>query len=50
MYYYEHTNGEIIRKPDCVVDGVGSEAYFNSPFVLRYWHEDDKEEGAAESK
>jgi len=48
MYYYEHTNGEIISKPDIVVDSLGASEYFDSPFVKKYWHEDDKKEGATE--
>jgi len=51
MYFYEHTNGEIIRKPDAVVEPIGAERYFASPFVVKYWHEeDDKSEGLTESK
>lgn len=41
MYFYEHTNGEIIQKPDIVVDPIGPAEYFNSPFVKRWWHEPD---------
>ena len=48
MYYYEHTNGEIISKPDIVVDGIGCKEYFDSPFVKRYWYEASENEGFAE--
>lgn len=41
MYYYEHTNGEIIAKVDHVVDSMGAEEYFESDFVVRWWHEEE---------
>ena len=35
MYYYEHTNGNIIEKPDYVVDTWGTPVeYFDSPCSL----------------
>ena len=42
-YKYRHVNGEIITKPDIVVDSDpgGPSAYFNSPFVEEWWYEDD---------
>lgn len=41
-YFYEHTNGTIHRKPDCVVDdGGGPCKYFDSPFCKRWWWEPD---------
>ncbi len=41
-YFYEHSNGEVIRKPDIVVDmGGGPADYFDSPMVKRWWHEPD---------
>jgi len=40
MYYYEHTNGDIISKPDIVVDSLGADGYFDSPFVVKWWHEE----------
>ena len=40
MYFYEHKNGHIIIKPDATVDSVGPHNYFDSPFVMRWWHED----------
>tara|TARA_R110000823_G_scaffold101636_10_gene218349 strand:+ start:2961 stop:3110 length:150 start_codon:yes stop_codon:yes gene_type:complete len=45
MYYYEHENGEIISKVDYVVDSMpgGPHEYFDSPFCMRWWHEDDTE-------
>lgn len=38
-YFYEHTNGQIIRKPAAVVDGNGGGPleYFDSPAVKRWW-------------
>ena len=40
-YFYEHTNGEIIKKPDIVVDmDGGPDIYFDSPFVKRWWWEE----------
>jgi hypothetical protein len=36
-YYYEHQNGKIIFKPFSVVDSMGPEEYFDSPFCLRWW-------------
>lgn len=42
-YFYEHVDGSIHRKPDIVVDaGGGPRDYFNSPFVKRWWHEEDR--------
>ena len=37
MYFYEHTNGTIHQKPDYVVDTIGVDEYFNSPFVRDWW-------------
>jgi hypothetical protein len=43
MYYYEHTNGTVISKTDYVVNASGGPGeYFDSPFVVRWWHEEDK--------
>lgn len=43
MYYYEHTNGTIIEKPDYVVDTWGpAEEYFNSPYCVKWWHVKDE--------
>ena len=40
MYYYEHTNGKTIEKPDYVVDNWGTpKEYFDSPYCVRWWHE-----------
>ena len=45
IYYYEHTNGEIIRKPAFVVEtNTTPEEYFDSPFVKRWWYELEEEE------
>lgn len=39
-YFYVHSNGSIIEKPDIVVDrGGGPFAYFDSPFVREWWQE-----------
>jgi len=41
-YFYQHTNGSIIEKPDRVVDfGGGPSLYFDSPFVRDWWWEPD---------
>ena len=42
VYKYEHTNGEIITKPQVVVESMpgGAFEYFDSPFVRRWWKED----------
>ncbi len=43
MYFYEHKNGTIHRKPDRVVEMAdGPFMYFESPFVKRWWHEKDE--------
>lgn len=43
MYYYEHENGTIINKVDGVVDAAGGpDTYFDSPFVKRWWHEEER--------
>ena len=39
MYFYEHANGKIIAKPDSTVKSAGVHEYFDSPFVIRWWHE-----------
>lgn len=45
MYYYKHINGTIHKKPDIVVDmGGGPNSYFKSPFVQRWWYEDNNNE------
>jgi hypothetical protein len=37
-YYYEHTDGTIHFKPLIVVDMAGGpRAYFEGPFVKRWW-------------
>lgn len=41
-YFYEHTEGSIIHKPDRVVDmGGGPLEYFASPFCRSWWRESD---------
>lgn len=40
-YYYRHTNGTIHVKPDVVVDPIGPEDYFDSPFCAEWWYEED---------
>lgn len=43
MYFYEHVNGEIISKPAFICEvGTTPEEYFDSPFVKRWWKEEDK--------
>ena len=38
MYFYEHENGTVQKKPDRVVDmGGGPSEYFDSPFVKKWW-------------
>lgn len=44
MYFYEHVNGTIHQKPDIVVDYSGPHEYFDSPYVKRWWHEEDDKE------
>lgn len=45
MYFYEHKDGSIIRKPDIVVDTAGGpNEYFTGPNVTRWWHEKDTPE------
>jgi len=41
VYYYMHVNGTVIPKVDFVVDSLGAADYFDSPFVMFYWHVDD---------
>jgi len=42
MYYYKHVNGTVIGKPDYVVDtGGGPHCYFESPFCVHWWHEEN---------
>lgn len=41
-YFYEHSEGGIIEKPDIVVHAAGGpRAYFEGPFVKNWWHESD---------
>jgi hypothetical protein len=42
MYQYKHENGKVINKSDYVVDYIGAWSYFNSPFVIAWWHINDK--------
>jgi hypothetical protein len=44
MYVYLHTNGTYHYKPDIAVNLIGSNQYFNSPFIKQYWHFNSKEE------
>ena len=40
IYYYEHINGTIHKKPAIAVETGGSPSeYFNSPFVKKWWCE-----------
>lgn len=41
-YFYLHSEGAVIEKPDRVVNfGGGPHDYFNSPFCRAWWHESD---------
>lgn len=42
MYQYKHQNGEVISKVDFVVDSIGAREYFDSPFVIAWWHINDE--------
>ena len=42
MYQYRHQNGQIIDRVDYVVNSMGAREYFDSPFVIAWWHIDDK--------
>jgi len=43
MYYYEHINGEIISKPDIVVDMAGGpHIYFEGSMVKKWWYKNDQ--------
>lgn len=43
MYYYEHVEGQILKKPDIVCEsGTTPCEYFASPFVKRWWYVNDK--------
>ena len=45
MYVYQHTNGKYIKKPDCIATPYCSaREYFDSDFVVKYWHFDTEEE------
>jgi hypothetical protein len=56
-YFYLHKNGKLIEKPAVVVESMGVQEYFNSPFVVKHWvatTEDDiekiKKKAVAEGK
>lgn len=41
-YFYRHSEGAIIEKPDIVVKaGGGPYEYFHGPFVREWWFESD---------
>ena len=41
-YFYRHSEGHIIEKPDIVVKAAGGpRAYFTGPFCKEWWHEND---------
>jgi len=42
MYQYLHTNGKIINKVDYPVNSMGVYEYFDSPFVIGWWHVNDE--------
>ena len=43
-YYYLHTNGTVIFKSMVVVNKTNEVEYFDSSFVVRYWHVKTKED------
>ena len=45
-YYYLHTNGNVIFKSMLIVNETTEVEYFDSPFVVKYWHIKNKEEYA----
>jgi hypothetical protein len=45
-YYYLHTNGAVIYKSSVVLFNTTAVEYFDSPFVVRYWHIKTEEEYA----
>ena len=45
-YYYLHTNGNVIYKSMVVVNKYTEVEYFDSPFVVKYWHIKTEEEFA----
>ena len=45
-YYYLHTNGNVIYKSMVVMNGTTAVEYFDSPFVVKYWHITTEEEYA----
>jgi hypothetical protein len=43
-YYYLHSGGGIVFKPKAVMTNIEVNEYFNSPFVVKYWTIETKEE------
>ncbi len=46
MYYYLHTNGQLIPKRKVVVDSIGAKEYFESDFVVKWWYIDSADQYA----
>jgi hypothetical protein len=43
-YYYLHSSGGIVFKPKAVMTNIEESEYFDSPFVVKYWIIESKEE------
>ena len=43
-YYYLHSGGGIVFKPKVVMANMEVSDYFDSPFVVKYWTIETKEE------
>ena len=43
-YYYLHSGGGIVFKPKIVMTNIEESEYFDSPFVVKYWFIETKEE------
>jgi len=43
-YYYLHKNGGMVCKPKVVITNIEKEEYFDSPYVVKYWTIETKEE------
>lgn len=42
-YYYLHSGGGIVFKPNAVITNIEASEYFDSPFVVKYWIIETKE-------
>lgn len=43
-YYYLHSGGGMVCKPKSVMTNTTASEYFDSPFVVKYWIIETKEE------